>query len=747
MRYDTYLYWGVLGTLFAVLFVPFVVADGATNWATQPMTYVPFFNMFFPYITGKNFIFRILVEIALVLYVLLALKRPEFRPRASHVLYALGGLVVWMGFATILSVDPLKSLWSNFERMEGYVGLVHLFVFFVIAGAVLTQSKLWDRYLTVSVAASTYMGFLALLQIMGALPISSQSGPRADTTFGNATYLAVYMLFHFFLTLYLLSRERVSRGMQAFYGVALVLQAMGIYYTQTRGALLGLVGGLIIAALYVAVRGSAGEYAFLRKWALGGLTSIVVLAGLFIVLRDTPIVQSSDTLARLASISVNDPTTRSRLFNIWPMAVSGGLERPITGWGQENFSYIFNANYRPEMYNQEAWFDRAHNQFLDYLVAGGVPAFLFYVSLYALAAWIIFRSSLNLPQQAALMGLLAAYAFNNMFVFDNLGSAIFFMVLLAFVHGLSRRELPSRIMFTQPLSDRALSVVAPVLVVVVLVAGWSLNAPGIARARHLTAAVSVTPDAAYAHYSAALNSTVWPYTALGYQESVEQVMQFASAAARNNTLDPAIRDDVFALATSSGERLAAMRSNDARIELFLSSLYSALGDEKRALEYARTAVSHSPQKQQLLFQLGSSQVAMGDINEALKTFERAWRLAPEYTTARLMYAQALYLAGNTASADILIREQFGDTVVDNDPLLSVYTATRQYDRAVAIWQLRIDKSPEDVNLRVGLAQLYLQANNKTKAIETLRTIPAIRPTLSTQIEQIIQQIQSGVLVP
>ncbi len=745
MRYDTYLYWGVLGTLFAVLFVPFVIADGAANWGTQPMTYVPFFNMFFPYITGKNFIFRILVEIALVLYVLLALKRPEFRPRASHVLYALGGLVVWMGFATMLSVDPLKSLWSNFERMEGYVGLVHLFVFFVIAGAVLTQSKLWDRYLTVSVAASTYMGFLALLQIMGALPISSQSGARADINFGNATYLAVYMLFHFFLTLYLLSRERVSRGMQAFYGIALVLQAMGIYYTQTRGALLGLVGGLIIAAIYVAVRGSAGEYASLRKWALGGLTGIVVLAGLFIVLRDTPIIQSSETLARLASISVDDPTTRSRLFNIWPMAISGGLERPVTGWGQENFSYIFNANYRPEMYIQEPWFDRAHNQFLDYLVAGGVPAFLLYVSLYALAAWVILRSSLNVPQQAALMGLLAAYAFNNMFVFDNLGSAIFFMVLLAFIHGLSRKELPSRILYTQPVSDRALSVVAPVLVVVMLVASWSLNAPGIARARHLTAAVSSTPDIAFAHYQAAINSTVWPYTALGYQESAEQLMQFASAAAGNSTVDPEIRDDIFALATSSGERLVAMRKDDARIELFLSSLYNALGDEKKSLEYARSAVALSPQKQQLLFQLGGMQLEVGDINEALKTFERAWRLAPEYTLARLMYAQALYLAGDTRAADLHIQEHLGDLIVDDDRLLSIYTATRQYDRAAAIWQIRIDKNPEDVNLRVQLAQMYLQAGNKTKAIETLRTIPAIRPTLSTQVEQIIQQIQSGIL--
>lgn len=744
MSYISWLRWGAIGSIFAVLFVPFVVADGGASWGAAPLTYIPMANSFFPFITGKNFVFRILVELAVVLYVLLALKRPEYRPRTSHVFWAFTIFVAWIGVTTALSVDPLKSFWSNFERMEGYISLLHLFGYFVVAGSILSAEKLWDRFLATSVGASAYMGLLALLQIMGAMPISSQSGARADTTFGNATYLAVYMLVHFFLTLYLLSRERVSRGMQAYYGVVLVLQGAAIYYTQTRGALLGLVGGLIVAALWIAIRGRSAEYQPLRRIAFGGLASIVVLAGLFFVLRDTALIQSSDTLKRVADISLTDRTTQSR-FMIWGMAAQGALERPITGWGLENFSYVFNKYYDPEMYNQEAWFDRAHNQFLDWLVAGGVPAFLLYVSLYIFAALAIIRSQLLLPQQAALLGLLAAYAFNNSLVFDNLVGATFFFVVVALAHSLSRKELPGWIALTRPLSDRAVAVAAPLVVLVVLGLGWSFNVPALVRAQLLTSAINTPPEVGLPLFKRALGPTLWPGSALGRQEATEQLMQYTSQVASAEGIDPSDREEVVAMAYEAGQTLLAQRQNDARLELFMSSMLGQLGNTKEALKYAEAAVTHSPDKQQLLFQLGFMQLQAKDIEAALQTFKKALTLAPEYELANIMYAAAQYYAGDLQGGDATLRKAFGNVVVNNDQLLRIYVDIKQYDRAAAIWQMRIDNEPTHIDHRLRLAELYLRAGNKDKSIEVLRGAAAIRPDLALQIEQLITQIQQGLL--
>jgi hypothetical protein len=262
MSYTKYLRWVVVGGLFASLFIPFIVATGSL-----------FPAMFFPYITGKNFSFRIIVEIIFLAYVLLAVKDPAYRPRPSLLLWCVGAFITWMALATALSVDPIKSFWSNFERMDGYITLIHLCALFVVAGAVLTATNLWKRFFQWSVAASAVMGLYAVLQLAHVMTISSQSGARVDTSFGNATYLAVYMLFNSFITIFLAldilkggaQMIRRSRFVLSLYGITLLLDLIALYYTQTRGSILGLVVGIVVAAIYVALFAKQPEWKLLRK--------------------------------------------------------------------------------------------------------------------------------------------------------------------------------------------------------------------------------------------------------------------------------------------------------------------------------------------------------------------------------------------------------------------------------------------------------------------------------------------------
>src|SRR3989344_5236305 len=67
MAIEKMLRWIVLGGVFALPFIVFIVAN----------------NLFFPYITGKNFTFRIIVEIITGAWLALALVKPEYRPRKS----------------------------------------------------------------------------------------------------------------------------------------------------------------------------------------------------------------------------------------------------------------------------------------------------------------------------------------------------------------------------------------------------------------------------------------------------------------------------------------------------------------------------------------------------------------------------------------------------------------------------------------------------------------------------------------
>lgn len=746
MNYTTYLRWGVFCGLFLIPFIPFVVADGHL---------MP--NMFFPYITGKNFLFRIIVEIVLALYVVLAIKDPKYRPRASWLMWAGLAFVAWMALATMTSMDPIKSFWSNFERMEGYVGLVHLFAYFVVMGAVLAADNLWERFFNTSIGASMVMGLYALLQglqLFGLHP-SSQSGARADTSFGNATYLAVYMLFNIFITLFMLARQMGGKGkpsawMQSVYGVALVLQFAGLYLTETRGALLGVIGGLVIAMIWIAWRTRGRDWQVLRRFSIGGVVALVVLAGAFVALRGKLMTQGG-TLGRLASISLSDPTTASRLNSIWPMAFKGASEKPVTGWGQENFSYVFNEHYTPSMWSQEQWFDRAHNQFLDWLVAGGFPAFALYIALFALAAWAIIRADrLSVPEQAALLGLLAAYAFNNLFVFDNLTSSIYFFIILAFAHSMSRRELPGALWLSRPASEHTVAIAAPIVLIVVAVGGWALNAPGMARAQVLVGTLQTASQDAtngLTGYKRALGDSAWPGGPLGYQEVVEQLINYASNTIAPSSVAVQVKQDYYSATLAAANALMSQRKSDARLELFLSGFDSQFGQGQDALVHAQKALALSPGKQQILFQVGLTYLNTGDKVKALAAFKQAYDEAPANDQARVFYAAGHYYNGNIPAGDALLSERFGSPIADNDQLLQIYGNLKMYDRVIAIWKLRVAKNPKDQNTNLGLASAYFAAGDKANTLAQLKKMMQDNPASAGQIQPIIDQINNGTLKP
>src|SRR3989344_3390280 len=225
--------WGLMG----LLFLPLVVSD----------------KLFFPFITGKNFLFRSAVEILFVLWAYLALKNERYRPKKSWILIFVSILFIVLTLSTIFSVDPNRSLWSNFERMEGLVGYAHLFLYFVMLISLFRTEGDWWNFFHVSFAASLIVAGYALLQLSGALEIH-QGGDRIDATLGNATYLSVYLLFHLFLLLYYYLKTNTAQiagkiAWKITYGVIFSAYIVLLYFTATRGTILGFLGGMLLFAL------------------------------------------------------------------------------------------------------------------------------------------------------------------------------------------------------------------------------------------------------------------------------------------------------------------------------------------------------------------------------------------------------------------------------------------------------------------------------------------------------------------
>ncbi|MDH4029123.1 MAG: hypothetical protein OEU95_09860, partial [Nitrospirota bacterium] len=97
--------WGIKAAVFLVPVLPLYVSA----------------SMVFPYITGKNFAFRILVEFAAALWLPFILMHREYRLRNSAITLSVLTFTFIVGLADILGVSPYNSFWSNYERMEGYI--------------------------------------------------------------------------------------------------------------------------------------------------------------------------------------------------------------------------------------------------------------------------------------------------------------------------------------------------------------------------------------------------------------------------------------------------------------------------------------------------------------------------------------------------------------------------------------------------------------------------------------------------
>ena len=100
------------------------VLRGAVLTGIFAMPFIVLFvaqSLFFPFITGKNFTFRIIVEVITALWLALALVNPEYRPRRSWILLAFALFVLSIGVSDVFGANAWKSIWSNYERMEGWV--------------------------------------------------------------------------------------------------------------------------------------------------------------------------------------------------------------------------------------------------------------------------------------------------------------------------------------------------------------------------------------------------------------------------------------------------------------------------------------------------------------------------------------------------------------------------------------------------------------------------------------------------
>lgn len=727
--------YAVLAGVFILPFLPLVVAN----------------SLFFPYITGKNFLFRVIVEIVFAAWVVLACYDVRFRPKFSWVALSVVGWGAIVLLADIFGVSPEKSLWSNFERMEGFVAIAHVVLYVLVAGHVISTERLWDRFFNTSIAAASLVVLYAFAQLGGEITIN-QGGDRVDATLGNASYFAIYMLFHVFIALFMAVRSKTRALQLTYVALALIFAGM-LVQTATRGTVLGLMGGGLVMTLWLALFGEGK----LRTWSIGVLATLVILIAGFFSMRDAQFIQESPVFSRIAKISLEAGEAR---FVIWSLAFEGFKERPLLGWGQENFNLVFNKYYDSRLAGEEPWFDRVHNIFFDWLIAAGILGLVSYFAIYFSSIFYILKArwvaskgegtpTFSTPEQAVLLGLLAGYMFHNVFVFDNIISFLFYGSFLAFIHYRVAREVPS--IATAKIAPALVdNIVVPVMAIVLAVSVYFVNIPSLQAAsdiidafRQLNAAPGKPADHAgsLAAFDRALDRN-----SFAEQEIREQLTRVAQDVLQ----DPQVSNDIkqkFADRTEA-ELLAQIEDapEDARIRVFIASFYRVVGKPDEALKQLDEALRLSPEKQQIWLEKGLALYQKGsDKEEMLAAFRRAYELSPVHGDSLAFYAGGALYADDVALFDTLITDENRKRLYKNDFILRAAYETKHHDIVRGILEQRVaDSDPKNnLQLRVSLAVAYHEGGDTAGAIEVLKKAIEDFPEFKQQGEGFIAELIQG----
>lgn len=731
MTLEKALKWIVLGGIFALPFIPFIVAN----------------SLFFPFITGKNFTFRIVVEILTAAWLALTLVNTAYRPRRNWLLGAFTVFLVVIATADLFGIYPFKSFWSNYERMDGWVTLAHLFTYFVVASTTLATEKLWRRLFQTSLGVSVLVGGHALLQLFGVASLNPgfSSTARLDASFGNPIYLAAYMLFHIFIAALLIAdlykeKSRNTYGWALTYGSVLAFDMLILFLTGTRGAMLGLTGGILLAVFLFALRPGAERR--MRKIAIGIIACIVIFAGSIYLVRDQEWIRNAPVLGRLATISISEQTAQARMMN-WGIAWQGVKERPFLGWGQENFAIVFNKYYNPNMYTQEQWFDRVHNVIFDWLIAGGFLGLFAYLALFITSLWYIWRrgDAFSPLEQSILTGLLAAYFFHNLFVFDNIMSYILFVTTLAFIAFRANEAGQTTPLFPKIyFPSGALSIVAVGTVIGLWGVAWYVNADALATNKALIKAISPQQEGIeknFEYFEEAVSKKTF-----GLQEAREQLVQVAGQQlARNESASLEIKQKFLQKAADEMSLQAKESPLDPRFPLFLGSLLNIYGFYNEAAPILAKASELAPKKQTILYEVGTNAFARGDTNAGIAAFKEAHEAAPLFTEPRALYAAALIRAGKITEADKILAPIVESGIAADPRVAAALIAVQRIDKIIPLWEARVRAMPKDIEARFLLAGTYGELKNMTKVREHLDAAVAIDPGAKGRADTLLKEIQ------
>jgi hypothetical protein len=446
---------------------------------------------------GKAIFFRIILSIIIFFFlweiIFKKTKLSSIKTKiasVSSLFYLLITLFLIYLLATIFSVNQHFSLWGDPNRNGGFINF-SFYIFLAILAFLIIRKNDWQKLLDFLIVISLFVCVIAFIQKFGIF--SKYLIPFKDrpiSVMGNPILLSIYLLLVTFLSFSfgIITKSRFKKIL--YFSSVFLFLFTSIFLVQTRGTYLGLFIGFLFflfaypkktkIKIYVGVLIAAAIFGMY-------LSKVYLDNHLYVYQKLPPLI--SEPLDRTLSLFEGTKITEART-SAWKVSWNALKEKPILGYGPENFVVAFDKYYDPSLpiigriapgNDLTEWFDRAHNFIFDISITAGIPALIIYLSLFGTLIWQLQKTKKINPEnavistglQATFLGYLTAL-FSS---FDSVSTYLVFFLLIGYsLYLISSSDLSNEKKPEQTTTDRFSNKIYelryPLVTVIFLIIGW-----------------------------------------------------------------------------------------------------------------------------------------------------------------------------------------------------------------------------------------------------------------------------------
>ncbi len=721
----------------------------------------------FPYISGKQLYFNILIEILVVFWLAFIIKYPQWNPFKAEggrgVLARLGGGItagLMAYFLVILisafaGVDFNLSFWGDIERMLGFFHVIHFLFLYLIIITVMRDWRDWQFVLTIFLAVATIVALTGLF------------GSEDHGTVGNTAYMAGFMIFGmFYAILAFLKTQGLERWL---YLLPILVMFPAFVNADISGAFAGLGAGFLVFLFFFGILTSHQKFRLISL----GLLILIVGGGLFAFTnKEAPVVRS---IKPIQDFSWEARTFQTRLIS-WQAAWEDFSNHPILGTGYGTFAITFDKHFPAEFYDLTrggTFFDRAHNNLIDIASTTGLLGLIAYLSIFL--AFVIYlvrayrRGRVGVVEVSLILALGAAYLVQNLAVFDSLPTYIGLMLMLGYAYYLNTSSKDNSnsgslisVNRDRKLIDREIYAFVGVgLLMLFLIFQYNFKTmrmlDGVIESQRVFASGDIVAATAVSQEAFSYNS---PLERDGRDSYVKALTRYSQGLPR---LDPGDRREVLEYAVELSRKNLAYNQESALLRLRMAQtlnlasrhffdLDPELAEEyhQEALEHIDKAIEASPERIKLHTVKSQILLTRNQVDEAEEVLKEAISLNDKYDPAVCQLAE-LYLT--TDQEDLGQVEMERCLNLDgSDELyqpvaikkaINHYVVTEEFSRLKELYQRLARLEGNDPEVWIKKATMYYQMGEFGEAERAARRAAQLNPALEGDMQEFIEQIREA----